>query len=113
MGLNDRERQILDEIERRFHEEDPDLARAVSTVSRRPPTGWQRRGLLVGMILSAVLTATYFWNLWTGVIGFVLLIGSTFAFLRALESRGGVDASAPERAEEDGPSDSDWSRRHQ
>ncbi len=89
MGLDDREQRILAEIERRFYEEDPDLADAVRNITRRVASPWRQRMLGLGVLLSAVLVATYLWNVWTALLGFVALVVTGFLFVREARNRSG------------------------
>ncbi len=89
MGLDDREQRILAEIERRFYEEDPDLADAVRNITRKVTSPWRQRLLALGVILSIAMVATYLWNVWVALAGFVLLVVSAFFFMREVRGRSG------------------------
>lgn len=89
MGLDDREQRILAEIERRFYEEDPDLADAVRNITKKVTSPWRQRILGAAVALSILMVATYLWNVWVALGGFVLLIVSSFFFVREARGRSG------------------------
>lgn len=88
MPLDDREQQILAEIERQFYEEDPDLAHAVRNISGRGMSRWSVRlavaGIFVGIV---VLIATFRYNTVIALTGFLLIVISTTAVLREYRRR--------------------------
>ncbi len=99
MPLDDREQSILDEIERQFYREDPDLVEAVKKI---PLRGSKRRvrlsalGLLLGVVIVLVTFSVDTWGTWLALGGFVLMVlsatGLVHAFrgrLRGSEQRGG------------------------
>ncbi|MDH5372990.1 MAG: DUF3040 domain-containing protein [Acidimicrobiia bacterium] len=93
MPLDDREQQILAEIERQFYEEDPDLAHAVRNISERGLSRWTGRlavaGIAVGIV---ILLATFRYNTFVALFGFLLIVISTTAVLRGYRRReGGAD----------------------
>lgn len=83
MPLDDREQQILQEIERRFYEEDPSLAQ---TVGGRGGMRLPVFGAVVGLVMLALFTV----NAILGAIGFVILVVSGTAIVHALSLRGGL-----------------------
>jgi len=89
MGLDDREQRILAEIERRFYEEDPELADAVRNITKKVTSPWRQRLLALGVIVSIAMVATYLWNVWVALAGFVLLVVSAFFFMREVRGRSG------------------------
>ena len=90
MPLDDREQQILQEIERQFYEEDPDLAHAVSNISGRRFHRWADRLAIAGIVIGIiVLLATFRYNPFVSVAGFLLIVISTTAVLRSNRHRGG------------------------
>ena len=95
MPLDDREQQILAEIERQFYQEDPDLANAVRNISGRGLGKWSGRlaiaGIIVGII---VLVATFRYNSIVALSGFLLIVISTTALLRDYRRRDGLEEEA-------------------
>jgi hypothetical protein len=76
MPLNDREQQILADIEARLRQEDPKFARTVGTVG--VPTSARRQVKLAaaGFVLGFLLLFGIIWSLWLGLAGFVLMLAS-------------------------------------
>lgn len=112
MSLDDREQQILAEIERQFYADDPDLANAVKNLDRFGRFGVRLPlvGLLAGL---ALLLATFTSSQFLGVLGFALMAVSATALVHGIRSRGGLRTGG-----EQGPDDSrrgglDWLRRRQ
>ncbi|HWB71337.1 MAG TPA: DUF3040 domain-containing protein [Egibacteraceae bacterium] len=77
MPLSDREQQILSDIEARLREEDPKFARTVGTTTVSSHVRRQIKLALVGLALGFVLLLCFALNLWFGVAGFALMLGST------------------------------------
>ena len=86
MPLDDKEQRILAEIERRFYEEDPALARAVQKIERPSRIGVKLS--LVGVIVGLAIVIAYVSILWVAVAGFVLLVASATSLVNALRLRG-------------------------
>jgi len=86
MALDDREQEILAQIERQFYEDDPDLARAVRRIERPPRIG--ARLALVGVIVGLALVIAYVKTVWLAAIGFGALVVSATALVNALRARG-------------------------
>ncbi len=83
MPLNEREQQILDEIERQFEAEDPEFTKRTSSLNRIPQ--WYVRVAVVGVVIGAVmLLATFSFNTVLAVLGFVVLVLSTATLIRIL-----------------------------
>ena len=100
MPLDDREQQILAEIERQFYEEDPDLAHAVRNISGRGMSRWSMRLAIAGIFVGIViLLATFRYNTIIALSGFLLIVISTTAVLREYRKRESGDSPA-----EEGPS---------
>jgi hypothetical protein len=95
MPLDDREQQILAEIEAQFYQEDPDLANAVRNISGRGLGRWTGRmavaGIIVGII---VLVATFRYNSIIALFGFLLIVISATAVLRDYRRRDGLEEEA-------------------
>lgn len=107
MPLDDHEQRILDEIERQFYEEDPDLALAVRNIDRSGRFGVKLplAGLVLGIV---VVLATFTTSTPVAILGFVLMVGSATALAYGIRNR----IQAGSRAQ--GPSDassSHWYRR--
>lgn len=77
MPLNEQEQKILDEIERQFRAEDPDLVRkATSLPFARLAMGNVRllaAGIVVGLVL---MLATFSFNTIVALVGFVVMVVS-------------------------------------
>lgn len=99
MPLDDREQQILAEIERQFYEEDPDLAHAVRNISGRGMSRWSVRlavaGIFVGIV---ILLATFRYNTVIALTGFLLIVISTTAVLREYRRRESGDSEGDARS---------------
>ena len=78
MPLNEREQQILDEIERQFRTEDPEFTKRTSSLNRIPQ--WYLR-VAVGAL---VLLVTFSFNTVVAVGGFCVLLLSTATLIRIL-----------------------------
>ena len=90
MGLDDREQQILAEIERQFYEEDPSLADAVRTISRRSRP-WEAKVAALGVVLGiAVIAFTFLFNTVLALVGFLILVGSITWLVSELRGRRGA-----------------------
>jgi hypothetical protein len=97
MPLDDREQQILAEIERQFYEEDPDLAHAVRSISSRGLSRWGGRMAIAGIVAGIVLLlATFRYNTFIALSGFLMIVVSTTAVLRGYRRRTGGDDQAVE-----------------
>lgn len=86
MPLDDNEQKILEEIERQFHEEDPELARAVERIERPARVGV--RLSLLGVIAGLVIVIAYVSITWVAVLGFAVLVVSATSLVSALRARG-------------------------
>ena len=86
MPLDDHEQRILDEIERQFYEQDPDLARAVRNIDRRGRYGvrYPLAGLVIGIV---VVLATFTVSRWIAIGGFALMVISATALAYGIRSR--------------------------
>ena len=77
MPLNDHEKQILEEIERQFYEQDPELARAVATRKPRSEGTWPARLATVGLFVGlAVMLVSFSRSTLIGLLGFLTMVGS-------------------------------------
>lgn len=86
MALDDKEQRILEEIERQFYEEDPELARAVEKIER--PTRIGPRLSILGVLLGLAIVIAYVGNLWVAVAGFALLVVSATNLVNSLRLKG-------------------------
>lgn len=86
MPLDDKEQRILEEIERQFYEEDPDLARAVQRIER--PSRIGMRLSIVGIIAGLAIVIAYVSVTWIAVVGFALVVASATSLVNALRARG-------------------------
>lgn len=86
MPLDDKEQRILEEIERQFYEEDPELARAVKKIERPARVGI--RLSILGIIIGLVVVIAYLSYTWVAVAGFALLVASATSLVNALRLRG-------------------------
>lgn len=90
MGLDDREQRILAEIERRFYEEDPDLADAVRNITRASASRWRFRWAIIGTAVGLIVAlGTVLWNTWVALGGFVILVVSAATLIQGLRLRNG------------------------
>ena len=75
MPLNEDEQRILEEIERQFYEEDPELARSVAEASLRSQFRPRRRLAIAGFGMGlVVMLASFTVNVWIAAIGFLLML---------------------------------------
>ena len=88
MPLDDREQSILDEIEKQFYEEDPELVEAV----RRIPISSSRRNLrlsIVGLLLGVVIVlVTFSIHTLLALGGFLLMVASATGLVHSYRNRG-------------------------
>ncbi len=92
MPLDDNEQKILEEIERQFYEEDPELARAVKRIERPPRVGV--RLSLLGVVLGLVIVIAYVSTTWVAVLGFGILVASATSLVSGLRVRGALSDQA-------------------
>ncbi len=91
MPLDDREQQILAEIERQFYQDDPDLANAVRNISGRGLSRWAGRLAIAGIFVGIItLIATFRYNTFIALTGFLMIVISTTAVLRGYRRRDGA-----------------------
>ena len=90
MPLDEREQRILSEIERRFYEEDPDLVDTVRSIEK---TAGSRRNFylaIAGLVIGIGLTlATFAFNQWLALAGFMVMVVSGTALVQVLRRRAG------------------------
>lgn len=85
MALDDNEQRILEEIERQFYQEDPELARAVQRIEKPARVGV--RLSLLGVVLGLGIVIAYVSNTFVAVLGFVLLVASATSLAGSLKGR--------------------------
>ena len=86
MPLDDNEQKILEEIERQFYDEDPELARAVERIERPSRVGI---GLsLLGVLVGLVIVVAYVSIIWVALLGFALLLASATSLVGAVRAGG-------------------------
>ncbi len=99
MPLDDREQEILAEIERQFYEDDPDLANAVRKIER--PGRIDPRLALLGVVIG-LIGVGFFFTRENGTLlalaGFAIVVLSATAFVHGVRLRGwwGQGADVPE-----------------
>ncbi len=75
MPLDDREQRILEEIERQFYEDDPQLAETVRTAGAATASGGQLKWALLGLVGGAALMLVFFTRMTlVALAGFVLMV---------------------------------------
>lgn len=86
--LNDREQEILDEIERQFLKDDPKLAKAVLAAEPRQVFRRSAQRSVAGFIVGLALMLLFFAaNTLVAMLGFVIMVASGFVFVVALRRR--------------------------
>lgn len=86
MPLDDKEQRILEEIERQFYEEDPELARAVKRIEK--PNRIGLRLSFVGVIAGLAVVIAYVSVTWIAALGFALLVASATSLVNTMRLRG-------------------------
>ncbi len=77
MPLNEDEQRILEEIERQFYEEDPELARSVASASLRSRLRPHRRLAIAGFVIGLIVMLVSFTSsVWIAALGFILMLAS-------------------------------------
>ncbi len=98
MPLSEEEQRILHEIERSFYDNDPAFAREVSAAALSRNAARSTRLAAVGFVGGlALLLLSFAATFWLGAIGFLVMLGSAFAFvtnLRRAESGGRLSTVA-------------------
>lgn len=91
MPLNDREQRILEEIERQFYQDDPELAETVRTASLASGSGRQLKWGVVGLVTGMVLMLVFFTSQTLVALGgFVLMVLSVAWLVAIMRRRSGV-----------------------
>ena len=85
MPLNENEQRILEEIERQFYEEDPELARSVAEGARRTRFQPGRRIAVAAFVVGlVVMLASFTSSAWVAAAGFVLMLAAAGWFVTSL-----------------------------
>ncbi|MFH1330097.1 MAG: DUF3040 domain-containing protein [Actinomycetota bacterium] len=91
MPLDDREQRILEEIERQFYEDDPELAETVRTAGLAAASGGQLKWALLALGGGAALMLVFFTRLTlVALAGFVLMVLSVAWIAAIARRRAGV-----------------------
>lgn len=91
MPLNDREQRILEEIERQFYEDDPQLAETVRTAGMATASGGRLKWALLGLVVGAALMMVFFTRLTlVALAGFVIMVLSVAWLIAIARRRAGV-----------------------
>ncbi len=85
MPLNEDEQRILEQIERQFYEEDPELARSVADASLRSRFRPQRRLAIAAFVVGLVIMlASFTSSAWIAAAGFIVMLASAGWFVMSL-----------------------------
>ena len=88
MPLDEREQRILEEIERRFYEQDPKLAQTVATTTLRSVRRRRIRWAVIGAVLGLfVMLVTFQRYTWLALIGFIVMLASISWIVPVLAGR--------------------------
>lgn len=97
MALDDREQQILDEIERQFYEDDPKLAETVRSATLASLSSRHLKWALLGLVVGAGLMFGFFTrNTIVALFGFGVMVASLVGIVAIARRRSGV-ATTSER----------------
>jgi hypothetical protein len=91
MPLDDRERQILADIEARLREEDPRFVRAVGTATATFKARRQVKFAAVGFVVGLLMLFGIIVSIWWSLAGFVLMLASTLYAATMLKRLGEQD----------------------
>jgi hypothetical protein len=78
MPLSEDEQRILDQIEAQFYANDPQLAQQVSETTLYRHASRNIKWAAVGFLLGFVLLLTFTSSLFTGLLGFLAMLGCAF-----------------------------------
>lgn len=98
MPLDERERRILEEIERQFYEDDPKLVQTVRNTSLATVARRNLRRAIVGLVLGvAVMLATFMRYPLVALIGFGVMVVSGWVVVVTVRRRSvGHEAGPPQ-----------------
>ncbi len=74
MPLNEREQQILEEIERQFYEEDPKLAETVAKTTLESVQRRSQRLAVIGFVVGLVMLAFFTASTALAAAGFIVML---------------------------------------
>jgi hypothetical protein len=89
MPLNDREQQILADIEARLKQEDPKFARTVGTTTISSQSRRQVKLAAVGFVVGFLLLFGIVASIWFGIAGFAIMLVSAVHGGNMLKRLGG------------------------
>jgi Flp pilus assembly protein TadB len=96
MPLDDREQRILEEIERQFYEDDPELAETVRTATLASASGRHLKWGVLGLVAGAALMLVFFTSqTLVALAGFVLMVLSVAWVVAIMRRRSGVASRHP------------------
>ena len=85
MPLNEDEQRILEQIERQFYEEDPELARSVAEASLRSKFRPRRRLAIAAFVVGlVVMLASFTSSAWIAAGGFVVMLAAAGWFVTSM-----------------------------
>lgn len=97
MPLDDREQRILEEIERQFYAEDPELAETVRTARLASRSSARVRLAGFGFIAGLALMVGFFTRTtWVALVGFGIMVASAVVLSSAVRDRANVASSSPD-----------------
>lgn len=86
--LSDREQEVLEEIERRLHEEDPRLARAAAGTTLYTYTARRLRLGAIAFLAGFVMLMLFPISIWVAVTGFGVMLASGLLVYQQLKRLG-------------------------
>jgi hypothetical protein len=97
MPLDDREQRILEEIERRFYQDDPRLAESVRDARLATSSSRHLRWAGLGFVVGAGLMFGFFTSeTLIALAGFAAMVASVVWMVAILRRRAGVAAASPD-----------------
>lgn len=84
MALSDREREVLEQLEKQLNSEDPSFAESMAMPSSTGPSfSFNIKNIVLGILTAAVglavlLTGVTINQIWLGVAGFILIAAGAF-----------------------------------
>ncbi len=97
MPLDDREQRILEEIERRFYQDDPRLAESVRDARIATSSTRHLRWAIVGFVIGAALMFGFFTSqTLVALLGFAAMVASVVGMIAIVRRRAGVATAQPE-----------------
>ncbi|HUG74893.1 MAG TPA: DUF3040 domain-containing protein [Acidimicrobiia bacterium] len=97
MPLDDKEQRILEEIERQFYAEDPELAETVRSARLASRSSGRVRLAGFGLVAGLALMIGFFTrSTWVALVGFGIMVASAAALSSAVKHRASVAAASPD-----------------